>query len=179
MSTHADKANQFNLDKDRVLWHDSAVWHLRANRDAGLKDVSQWEALREAASQIKMNTLSNLNSYLEQFERQASSNGIIIHWAIDGNEHNQIVKKILDNRSINHIVKSKSILTEECGLNHFLELNNIEVIDTDLGERVVQLAKERPSHIVAPAIHKKRMEIDLLFQQTMNMQPQSGDPQKF
>lgn len=178
MSTHADKANQFNLDKDRVLWHDSAVWHLRANRDAGLKDVSQWEALREAASQIKMNTLSNLNSYLEQFERQASSNGIIIHWAIDGNEHNQIVKKILDNRSINHIVKSKSILTEECGLNHFLELNNIEVIDTDLGERVVQLAKERPSHIVAPAIHKKRMEIDLLFQQTMNMQPQSGDPQK-
>lgn len=178
MSTHADKAGQFNLDKDRVSWHDQAVWHLRATRDAGVRNIAKWEALREAASQIKMNTLSNLNTYLEEFERNASSNGIIVHWAIDGSEHNQIIKKILDDRSINHLVKSKSILTEECGLNHFLELNNIEVIDTDLGERVVQLAKERPSHIVAPAIHKKRMEIDELFQQTMHTQPQAGDPKR-
>lgn len=178
MSTHPQNAADFIRDADTVSWHDKAVWHLRVRRDKGVHVMPEWEELREAASNIKLNTLSNLDTYLLQFEQQAIHNGIQVHWAANGEEHNQIVKRILDRNSIRSLVKSKSILTEECGLNEFLENHNIDVVDTDLGERVIQLAHEKPSHIVAPAIHKKRMEIDELFQKTMHTDPMEGDPEK-
>ncbi len=178
MSTHPQKAADFIRHAHTVSWHDKAVWHLRIRRDKGVHAMPEWEELREAASNIKLNTLSNLDTYLLQFEQQAIQNGIQVHWAANGEEHNQIVKQILDKNAIRSLVKSKSILTEECGLNEFLEQHHIDVVDTDLGERVIQLAHEKPSHIVAPAIHKKRMEIDELFQKTMHTAPMDGDPEK-
>jgi len=176
MVTHPQAAAEFNKDEDRVNWHDKALWHLRFNRDLGVKKIPEWEQLRETASRIKANTLTNLDHYLEEFERNAKSNGIQVHWALNGEEHNEIVKNILDKHSIKRLVKSKSMLTEECHLNPYLEKHGIEVIDTDLGERIVQLAGEKPSHIVAPAIHKKKEEVDELFQKTMNTKPAGGDP---
>ncbi|MCB0275177.1 MAG: lactate utilization protein [Calditrichaeota bacterium] len=137
--------------------------------------VRNWESLRSLGSQIKAHTLSNLGQYLEQFEKNALQNGVKVHWAADAREHNRIVCEILKQHKVGKLVKSKSMLTEECGLNPYLEAQGIEVTDTDLGERIVQLAKEHPSHIVMPAIHKKREEIDLLFQEHLGTRRSGGD----
>ncbi len=91
-------------------------------------------------------------------KKNANEKGITVHWAKDAQEHNEIVHKILSKNNVKKVVKSKSMLTEECHLNPFLENKGIEVIDTDLGgERIVQLRNEPPSHIVLPAIHLKKI----------------------
>ena len=177
MLTHSQAAKEFNKDESRVDWHDKAIWHLRQNRDLGVNKIPNWQELRETASEIKLNVLSHLDTYLEEFEKMALSNGVHVHWALDGDEHNKIVKDILEKHRVKKLVKSKSMLTEECNLNPYLEKYGIEIVDTDLGERIIQLAKEKPSHITAPAIHKKKEEIDQLFQKTMGTPPSNGDPQ--
>ena len=160
---HAQLSDIFNKDEARVDWHDETLWFVRAKRDKAANSLPEWETLRETASQIKDNVLSNLHDYLLQFEANAEKNGIKVHWAANGEEHNKIVHSILKENGVNRIVKSKSMLTEECDLNDYLQKNDIEVIDTDLGERIVQLAEEPPSHIVLPCIHKKKEEIGDLF----------------
>ncbi len=174
---HAAKARQFILDESRTDWHNEALYSFRKKRDQAAQQVSDWEELRNLASQIKDNVLSNLDSYLVEFERAAQSNGAQVHWARDANEHNQIVLGILQRHTIRHMVKSKSMLTEECHLNPFLEANGIEVVDTDLGEWIIQLRKERPSHIVAPAIHLKKEEISETFHQKIQTEAGNSDPQ--
>lgn len=175
MLNHPKAAEAFNKDENHVNWHDKAIWHLRENRDKGVHKIPQWQALRETASTIKMDVLSHLDAYLDQFERVATANGIHVHWAVDATEHNCIVKEILEKSNVNKIVKSKSMLTEECDLNPYLEKNGFEIVDTDLGERIIQLAKESPSHITAPAIHKKMEEVDELFQKIMGTRPAHGN----
>lgn len=161
--THPELAERFNKDEARVNWHDETLWWIRQKRDRAAWSLPEWEQLRDTASQIKHNVLSNLNQYLIEFEAQAIKNGMVVHWAADAAEHNHIVHSILQQHGITAMVKSKSMLTEECGLNDYLAANNIEVVDTDLGERIVQLAKEHPSHIVLPCIHWKKEEIGELF----------------
>jgi L-lactate dehydrogenase complex protein LldF len=99
-----------------------------------------------------------------------------VHWARDAVEHNQIVHRILAERGVTRLVKSKSMLTEECHLNPYLEARGVEVVDTDLGERIVQLAREPPSHIVMPAIHKKKEEIGELFHEHLHTEKGASDP---
>ncbi len=173
---HPQAAATFTADKERARWHDSALWFIREKRDKQAFSVPEWEELRQAAADIKAHTLANLEKYLQEFEQNALANGIKIHWAIDAQEHNQIVLEILKNKQVKKLVKSKSMLTEECHLNPFLEKNGIEVIDTDLGERIVQLRHETPSHIVLPAIHTKKEEISELFHQTMGTEKNNADP---
>jgi L-lactate utilization protein LutB len=132
--------------------------------------------LRETASQIKLHTLTRLPEYLEQFEQNARRLGAHVHWARDAAEHNEIVLKILQERGIQKLVKSKSMLTEECHLNPYLIQHGIEVIDTDLGERIVQLREEPPSHIVLPAIHIKKEEVGELFHQHLGTEQGATDP---
>ena len=175
--THSKNAAIFNQNESKVNWHDKALWFVRHKRDLSVHAVKGWEELRELGSQIKANALSNLDDYLAQFEENASKNGIVVHWAIDGAEHNSIVHQILRENKVKKVVKSKSMLTEECHLNPYLEQNGFEVVDTDLGERIVQLAKEAPSHIVLPAIHKTKEEVDVLFQEHLGTKPCDGDPQ--
>jgi L-lactate dehydrogenase complex protein LldF len=99
-----------------------------------------------------------------------------VHWARDAAEHNAIVHGIIAARGATRIAKSKSMLTEECHLNPYLETRGIEIVDTDLGERIVQLAGEPPSHIVMPAIHKRREEIGELFHQKLGTDKGASDP---
>src|ERR1700754_1485465 len=143
--SHSELAAAFNKDEPRVDWHDETLWWVRAKRDIAAHKLPEWELLRETASQIKNNVLSNLSGYLEQFEANALKNGIVVHWAADAAEHNQIIHKLLSDRGINRMVKSKSMLTEECHLNEYLKEHGVDVIDSDLGERIVQLAGEPPS----------------------------------
>src|SRR5690606_16058743 len=175
--SHAKEAELFNKDEAKVNWHDQALWFVRNKRDKAAHTVKGWEELRNLASAIKANVLSNLDNYLIQFEENAQKNGIHVHWAADAETHNKIVHNILLKNNAKNVVKSKSMLTEECHLNPYLEAKGIEVIDTDLGERIVQLAKESPSHIVLPAIHKTKEEVDVLFQKHLGTIPSNGDPQ--
>lgn len=174
---HAELALGFNKDEPRVNWHDQTLWMVREKRDKMAHTVPDWELLRETASQIKAHTLINLAAYLEQFEAACIQNGVEVHWAKDAAEHNAIVYDILKEHDVKQMVKSKSMLTEECHLNPFLQSKGIEVIDTDLGERIVQLANEAPSHIVLPCIHKKKEEIGELFHEHLGTPAGNADPQ--
>lgn len=174
---HATLAERFNANEPRVNWHDETLWWVRQKRDKMAWSLPEWEELRETASAIKHNVLGNLHQYLLEFERNALQNGAVVHWAADAEEHNRIVLQLLQQQGVKRIVKSKSMLTEECHLNPHLAANGIEVIDTDLGERIVQLAKEPPSHIVLPCIHKKKEEIGDLFHEHLGTPAGNADPQ--
>lgn len=174
---HSHLSDVFNEDEERVDWHDDTLWFIRQKRDKAANTIADWELLRSTASHIKDNVLSNLHDYLLQFEANALKNNVQVHWAADAEEHNKIVLSILEKHKIHQIVKSKSMLTEECHLNSFLENNGIEVIDSDLGERIVQLANEPPSHIVLPCIHKKKEEIGEIFHKHLGTEAGVSDPQ--
>ena len=133
---HAQAAEKFIADESRTDWHDETLWLVREKRDKAAHGLPEWEQLREWASQIKDHTLSNLDHLLIEFEKKAIANGINIHWAEDAAEHNRIILELIHKNRIQKIVKSKSMLTEECGLNEYLITHGVETIDTDLGERM-------------------------------------------
>ncbi len=176
MNQHAKKAAKFIQNESRVDWHDASLWFVREKRDKASHNIEEWEQLRELASQIKDHTLSHLDEYLEQFEANAAANGVKVHWAADADEHNQIIHNILQEHQAKRIVKSKSMLTEECHLNEYLTGKDIEIVDTDLGERIIQLREEPPSHIVLPAIHLKKEEIGELFHEKLKTEKGISDP---
>ena len=174
--THPENAAEFLKDAQKSKWHDETLWFVRDKRDKVSKGIPEWEQLRELASGIKDNVLANLANYLEEFERNATKNGIIVHWAADSEEHNRLVLEILQQQNCTAVVKSKSILTEECHLNPYLEKHGVEVVDTDLGERIVQFLNQPPSHIVLPAIHLKKGEISELFHEKLHTEKGNEDP---
>src|SRR3954463_1303295 len=92
---HSAAASQFLKDRDRARWHDETLWFVREKRDRAAWKVNDWEELRNYASQIKSHTLSRLDEYLIEFEKNAKANGIIVHWASDAAEHNRIVHGLL------------------------------------------------------------------------------------
>ena len=173
---HPALAQAFVDNRERAQWHDKALWFVREKRDRMASSVPEWELLRETASNIKRHTQSRMAEYLEQFEANATKNGIVVHWAADAHEHNEIVLSILRRHSVKRLVKSKSMLTEECHLNPFLEEHGIDVVDTDLGERIVQLRKETPSHIVLPAIHIRKEEVGECFHEHLGTEKGASDP---
>ena len=132
-------------------------------RRAAAQSVHNWEELRSQARAIKDETLLHLDQYLEEFTGNAAVAGAIIHWARDAAEANAIVCKLARERNARLAVKSKSMVTEEIHLNAALEAAGIEAVETDLGEYIIQLAGETPSHIIAPAIHKTKGQIAALF----------------
>jgi L-lactate dehydrogenase complex protein LldF len=170
---HSVAAAAFLKDGERARWHDETLWFVRAKRDKAAQSLPEWEALREAASKIKEHTLSRLDHYLLQFEEKAKANGVWVHWAEDAAEHNRIVHEILQKHAVKNVVKSKSMLTEECQLNHYLRDKGMEVVDTDLGEYIVQLRDEQPSHIVLPAIHLKKEDVSDTFHE--HLQTEKGN----
>lgn len=175
--THAEASAAFNKNTARVSWHDETLWFVRAKRDRAAALVPEWEQLREAASQIKNHVLSNMHDLLIEFEENAKRNGITVHWAADGAEHNALVHKLIREAGATQMVKSKSMLTEECHLNEYLTEHGIEVIDSDLGERIVQMRKEPPSHIVMPAIHLTKAEVGETFHEHLGTDAGATDPQ--
>ncbi|MEO7726280.1 MAG: LutB/LldF family L-lactate oxidation iron-sulfur protein [Burkholderiales bacterium] len=132
----------------------------RADRVAELED---YEALRTHAAAIRDRALNNLDVYLEEFEKNATARGAVVHWAETTADVNRIVCGLAAQYAVKKAVKSKSMVSEECALNDALEAAGVEVVETDLGEYILQLAKEPPSHIIAPVIHKGRDEISDLF----------------
>ncbi len=138
-------------------------------RKAAAASLPNWEDLRTEARAIKDEVLAQLDRYLEEFVRNAESRGARIHWARDAAEANSIICGLATERNTRTVVKSKSMTTEETHLNTALEAAGMQVVETDLGEYIIQLAEEPPSHIIAPAIHKTRGQIAQLFNAELGM----------
>ena len=172
---HAEASSKFIKAKDHIDFHDKRLWDLRQKRDRESESLPEWQELRTLASQIKEHTLTHLADYLEEFERNAQRNGVTVHWARDAAEHNQLVYDLLRTRGAKTLVKAKSMLTEECEMREFLGPRGIEVIETDLGERIQQLDNEPPSHIVVPAVHKLRTDVAAVFARTLGTDPANSD----
>ncbi|MCC6170392.1 MAG: iron-sulfur cluster-binding protein [Caldilineaceae bacterium] len=148
---------------------------LSNQRVAALRAVDG-QRLRDQTRQMKEDALRRLPDLLEQFEDNITANGGTVHWARDAAEVNQIVLQIARRANVQKVVKAKSMATEEVHLNHTLEEAGIVPVETDLGEYIIQLAGEPPSHIVAPVVHKRLEDISALFQEKLDMPP-TFDPE--
>ena len=153
-----------------------ATTTIRAKRAGVVAEVSDWEELREAGKQIKERVLRRLGEYLVELEAAVGRAGGTVHWARDGTEANRIVCALARAAGAREVVKVKSLATDEIGLNGALEVAGITPIETDLAELIVQLAGERPSHLLVPAIHKNRTEIRDLFRARLGRPDLSDDP---
>ena len=140
---------------------------IRAKRAAVVAEVPDWEALREAGSAIKADTMARLPELLEQLEANVTARGGVVHWARDAAEANRIVVDLVRSTGESEVVKVKSMATQEIGLNEALEDAGIAAHETDLAELIVQLGHDRPSHILVPAIHRGRAEIRDIFAREM------------
>jgi L-lactate dehydrogenase complex protein LldF len=144
-------------------------------RAKGILDFDNFEEIRTAAAAIRDRALENLDAFLLQFEREATARGAQVHWAETREDVNRIVLEIATQHDVKKVIKSKSMVTEECALNEALAQAGIEVVETDMGEYILQLAHEPPSHIVAPVVHKSMDEISELFERAHH-RPRKRDP---
>jgi L-lactate dehydrogenase complex protein LldF len=147
-----------------------------SNQRVAAMQAVDGELLRTQTRQMKEYVIRHLPDLLEQFEANVKANGGHVHWARDAADANQIILDIARRTNSQKVVKSKSMATEEIHLNHALEEAGIEAIETDLGEYIIQLAGEPPSHIVAPVVHKRIEDISALFQEKLDMPP-TFDPE--
>ncbi|MCL3780183.1 iron-sulfur cluster-binding protein [Prolixibacteraceae bacterium JC049] len=145
------KTIRFNISK-----YDAAV-------AVGKQRYSDLDLAKEKAAEIKSHVITHLDEYLEIFEKNAKRNGIEVLWAKDANETLKHISEIVHQHEAKLVVKSKSMTTEEVELNEHLEKENVESVETDLGEYIVQIAGEKPYHIVTPAMHKSKEDIATLF----------------
>jgi len=134
-----------------------------AKRAQAVARLPEFDALRDAARAIKDHVLDNLDDYLERFEARVVENGGHVHWCADAAAARATVLGLCRDAGARTVTKSKSMITEEIALNDHLEANGIAPIETDLGEYIIQLAHEPPSHIIAPAIHKTQDQVADLF----------------
>src|SRR5690554_6758235 len=136
---------------------------LVANRAAARARLPEFEDLRDIGRDIKDHTLAHLDLYLEEYERKATAAGAHVHWAATAAEAREIILQICRDADAKVVTKGKSMISEEIGLNAALESAGIEVVETDLGEYLVQIRGETPSHIIAPAIHLTQEQVEADF----------------
>ncbi len=168
------------ITRDAIGQAGTAATHLRLSGKNRAQNDSGWPpeiaALRERGSQIRRETLGDLEGYLQALTEKVEANGCVVHRAATPEDATRVVCKIAAEGDVKLVVKSKSMATEEIHLNAHLEGQGIEVVETDLGEYIVQLADERPSHIVGPALHKSQAEVGALFNELSGEQiPQQAE----
>jgi L-lactate dehydrogenase complex protein LldF len=153
--------------RDNVL---NATTIISAKRNRVVDELRDWTELRDAGSAIRAHTLRHLDTYLLEFEAACTRAGGKVHWARDADEANRLVIAILKQHAAQEVIKIKSMTTEEIGLNHALSLAGIHAHETDLAELIVQLDRDKPSHIVVPALHKNRHQIREIFLREMHLE---------
>ena len=145
---------------------------IRSKRDLRVKELPDWEELRQAGKELKAHTLAHLDHYLVEFERNCELAGGKVHWARNAGEANSIaIRLIRQNAGMQsgvEVIKVKTMTSDEIRMNHALEAAGIRPIETDLADMIVQLGNDQPSHIVVPALHKNRSQIRDLFRAKMN-----------
>jgi L-lactate dehydrogenase complex protein LldF len=147
---------------------------ITAKRAKVVDEMHDWQQLRDAGSAIRQHALDHLDEYLEQFEASCTAAGGQVHWALDAAEANRIATEIALRHQTKEVIKIKSMTTEEIELNHALEAIGIQVTETDLAELIIQIGRDKPSHIIAPALHKNRQQVREMFRREMNL-PDLGD----
>jgi L-lactate dehydrogenase complex protein LldF len=153
----------------------SALSAIQNRREEQFPDEAQLQALREQSRRVRADALVRQPELLERLEERLSANGIQVHWAETPEEANGIIHDILMAADAKCVVKGKSMVSEEIGLNHYLQQRDIEVVETDLGEFIIQLAQEPPSHIIVPAVHKNRREVAELLHKHYSEIPYTED----
>ncbi len=153
-----------------------ATTTIRAKRAVAVGERPDWEELRDAGEAVKRRVLRHLDGYLLEFEAALEKAGGVVHWARDANEANAVVLGIVRGTRARDVVKVKSLTTDEIGLNDALAAAGIDALETDLAELICQLADDRPSHILVPAIHKSRREIRDLFREQLGLPDLTDDP---
>ena len=149
---------------------------LHKGRIAAAEDTDDWEDQRDRARAIKWHTINNLDYYLDLLDKNVRANGGNVYFANDDAEARDYVLGVAKANNVKTVIKSKSMVSEEIGLNEAFEEAGINPVETDLGEYIIQLAKEAPYHLIAPAIHKTREEISDLIQEVAGG-PRQEDPQ--
>ena len=149
-----------------------ATHTIRTKRLGAVSECADWEELREAGGEIKDDVLARLPELLEELEANVTARGGVVHWARDAREANAIVTSLVRATGADEVVKVKSMATQEIGLNEHLEAHGITAVETDLAELIVQLGRDKPSHILVPAIHRNRAEIREIFTREM---PDAGE----
>ncbi len=144
-------------------------------RDAARRAYPPFEAMRDRARRIRLSTLAELDTHLARFAEQVERRGGHVFFAADATEAVGYVQRVIRDHGVRRVVKSKSMVTEEIGLNRALEASGVDVVETDLGEFIIQLAGEHPSHIIAPAIHKTAADVGRLFADRLGV-PYTDDP---
>ena len=173
--TFGDNARAALGDEQLRAALDRAMAVFGERRHAAVAAVPDWEAMRDRARAVKDEVLLNLDRYLKEFVANAEVAGATVHWAREASEACEIVVELAAARGVRSVVKSKSMVTEEIHLNAAFAERGIEAVETDLGEYIVQLAGETPSHVVAPAIHKSRRDVAELFAATLGSDPLSDE----
>ena len=167
-TSHSFKENAHTALHDERLQR--ALGNMRAGfqdkRRAAIDKLPEFEALRDQGRDIKNHTLANLDYYLERFERRVTENGGHVHWARTPQEAREKILEICRSVEAKTVTKGKSMIAEEIALNDFLEESGIEPIETDLGEYIIQIRKEPPSHIIAPAVHLNQSDVEESFRKT-------------
>jgi L-lactate dehydrogenase complex protein LldF len=158
-----DNAHEALQDKKDVARRDMMGKFLPLVRDMAVNQFGDFEGLRQQVKQVRQHCLDNLDFYLAQFEQEALRNGNQVHFARNSEEMNSAVLDICQQHGARRVAKGKSMVTEETGLNDALAQAGLDVVETDLGEYIIQQAGETPSHIVGPALHKSAAEIRELF----------------
>jgi L-lactate dehydrogenase complex protein LldF len=143
---------------------------IRERRDRVVAERDDWQDLRESGSAIRQHALCHLDHYLVQFEAACTQAGGHVHWAADAGDANRITGDLLTHHGAREVVKIKSMTTEETGLNRALAARGIDTIETDLAELIIQLGRDKPSHIVVPALHKNRRQIREIFEREMGLE---------
>ena len=170
-NTFLDNASEALKNTEQAKRRDSMARLTPLLRSAAIEDVGDFESLRQQMKQVRQHSLDNLDHYLTQFEQEAVHNGNRVHFARDAEELNSIVLDICQQHDARRVVKGKSMVTEETGLNSFLQRAGLDVMETDLGEYIIQQSVETPSHIVTPALHKSAEEVRELFKDKHDLGP--------
>ncbi len=150
---------------------------IQTKRARVVAEMPDWQELREAGKQIRKHTMAHLDFYLQEFERNCTAAGGVVHWARDGAEARQIIVNLVKASGSDEVIKIKSMTTEEIQLNPSLEAAGIHPYETDLAELIIQLGHDQPSHIVVPALHKNRQQIREIFRREMNLPDLGESPQ--
>jgi L-lactate utilization protein LutC len=148
----------------------TAMDSLMTKRAAAFSDAHEREHLRALGNSIRARALSKLPDLLEQLEQNLTRNGVTVHWAETVDEANGIVLSIIRAHEARQVIKGKSMVSEEMEMNHFLEARDIECLESDMGEYIVQLDHEKPSHIIMPAIHKNAGQVASLFHDKLGVE---------
>jgi L-lactate dehydrogenase complex protein LldF len=163
------EAKAFDLEHRKKIRFNIGKYNAAVEK--GMHQYSNHELARQRASFIKTTTINNLDKYLIEFENNFTQRGGKVIWAQNAEEALKEIGQIMKRKKARTVVKSKSMITEEIHLNDFLEKNGIDVVETDLGEYIVQLADQRPYHIVTPAMHMSKKDIADLFVKKLKIAP--------